>query len=802
MVDLSVLFRRLELASFSQREQIAEEVVRDTPADELGPLVHGLDHPHQRVRLGIIEILRRASYRECLRKLLAHARSFDGDDRVYAIRAMVSLAQPGDDFLGEAVTKWLASGDPFVEAQATQLATILALQPTRPASQPAPASPPTPSSPPVPGSLDKLVLNLFAAVKAPDRIALVEEIVRRGPQVLTAVAKLTFQKGNADLVAYMSRAVIRQASVLPAGETLIPLLEAARRRLGDAPMVNAAIDDALLALGGLTSSPTLASRLGSMSEAQVDAVAKRLLESPPADVALQVPLMLDALEQRPALWSSLGPALAHAAAHVRDSARAELRKLTDLVLDDLRKGKQLAPVTVVSVAWVLARVGERGEPLARHLRLALDRLAVAEASRALCALCSRLGTEEAALILITMLRDPLPDARAASREALKAWQSPWVHVEGADEPTLVPRYVDEKDEPLVRRGDRLVAPTSGEEYVLDSRGRPVRGGETELGGCLCCAPARALVRRRGKGLRCPSSWESHLRDGGRLLLEKEHALGRCKRCDSVKPRVRDGARVICLECGAGLASDESLITPNSEQPSVPSEHGRHADDQALPKPPSREELEHVAPHIRSAIIANVFLHARDGDQRWNGSGIIIAREGNHIAILTNRHVVESDDAQRLCAMKAMTVSGEAITVSAVWRAKRGVDLAIVEGRVAHPENVGLMSLGTGAVLVGAEVFAIGNPLGLAWSYTAGTLSAIRHWTTQDGQSVRILQTDANIAPGSSGGGLFHSDGHLLGVMSFLRQGHAGGSAHFALSIDAIRDALTRDNVRWRGQPLA
>ncbi len=250
-----------------------------------------------------------------------------------------------------------------------------------------------------------------------------------------------------------------------------------------------------------------------------------------------------------------------------------------------------------------------------------------------------------------------------------------------------------------------------------------------------------------------------------------------------------------------MASDDGPFAPSPQHPSVPSERGRDHDD-ALPKPPTPDELQHVAPHIRSAIMANVFLQARDGDQSWNGSGVIIARDGNRIAILTNRHVVESDDSQRLCAMKAMTVAGEAMTVSTVWRAKRGVDLALVEGRIAHPDHLGVMALGSGAVLVGAEVFAIGNPLGLAWSYSAGTLSATRHWTTQEGQQVRILQTDANIAPGSSGGGLFHSDGHLIGVMSFLRQGHAGGSAHFALSIEAIRQAFARDNVRWRGQALA
>jgi hypothetical protein len=43
---------------------------------------------------------------------------------------------------------------------------------------------------------------------------------------------------------------------------------------------------------------------------------------------------------------------------------------------------------------------------------------------------------------------------------------------------------------------------------------------------------------------------------------------------------------------------------------------------------------------------------------------------------------------------------------------------------------------------------------------------------------------------------------LLGLISFLRQGFAGGSAHFALSIDAIREAFAREDVRWHGAALA
>lgn len=814
--DLSVLYRKLERASFSQREQIADEVVREMPHDQIATLVRGLEHPQQGVRLGVIEILARAGSRESLRKLMQHARDHDGDDRVFALRALASLAQPGDDFLADSVRGWLTSRDPFVEAQAQKLARILASgraaaareprtdtgepRSEPKASTPSSAAPRTATAEP----LERLVVRLFAATKGSERVVLVDALERRGPQALAAAAKLVMNKATADLVALVARALIRHSTALPA-DTLVPALEAARKRLGDAPIAEAAIDDALVAFGGAAVSPTLLARLGSFEPAQLDALVQRLAERPAGELALHAPALLDAVSRRPAVWSSLGPLLARAAPELRDTARGELRRLAERVVDQLRRGERIPAVTAVSVAWVIARLGEPGEPLPRQLRGALERLAATEAVHALCALCARLATEEAAAALIAMLRDPLPEARAGARDALATWQSPWIRIDGTDPPAIVATYRDEHAAPLERRGDRLVAANS-EDYVLDGRGRPVPSGQTELGGCLCCSPPRALVRRRGEGMRCPTTWECHLRDGDRTLFERDHPQGRCKRCDSIRPRVRDGARTICLDCRAGLPDaltphdHEAPVEPDPES-RLPSEHGR-GDRDALPKPPTADELAQIAPRIRAAIVANVFIIARDGYQSWNGSGIIIARDGNHIAILTNRHVVESDDGGRLLPLEAMTVAGEAIKAKAIWRAKRGVDLAIIEARVEQADLIGVMPLGTGSVLVGAEVFAIGNPLGLAWSYSAGTLSAIRHWTTQDGESVRILQTDASIAPGSSGGGLFHSDGHLLGVMSFGRQGHAGSAVHFAFSIESVKNALQRDKLRWRNQSLA
>src|SRR5688572_21869048 len=125
MVDLDALYRKLEHASFTQREQIAGEVVRDSAPEEIVPLVRGLAHPIEPVRLGIIEILRRASCREALRKLVEHANTHEGNERVFTVRAISYLAQPTDDFLLPHVKKWLALEDQFLEPHARKISSLL-----------------------------------------------------------------------------------------------------------------------------------------------------------------------------------------------------------------------------------------------------------------------------------------------------------------------------------------------------------------------------------------------------------------------------------------------------------------------------------------------------------------------------------------------------------------------------------------------------------------------------------------------------------------------------------------------------
>src|SRR5690606_13325303 len=137
-------------------------------------------------------------------------------------------------------------------------------------------------------SLDKLVARLLSAVKGAERVERIEAIERRGPAALLPAARLTLQKGNADLVAHLCRAVVPGGSSLPSPAQLLPLLQAARARLGRAPVTIAAIEAAPPALGGLAPAPALLARHRELDPAQLDALARRLCERPPDEVALHV----------------------------------------------------------------------------------------------------------------------------------------------------------------------------------------------------------------------------------------------------------------------------------------------------------------------------------------------------------------------------------------------------------------------------------------------------------------------------------------------------------------------------------
>jgi len=165
-------------------------------------------------------------------------------------------------------------------------------------------------------------------------------------------------------------------------------------------------------------------------------------------------------------------------------------------------------------------------------------------------------------------------------------------------------------------------------------------------------------------------------------------------------------------------------------------------------------------------------------QEGLGSGVIIDASG---LILTNAHVVEGAD-----AIHYRTADGDDGDV-AVIGTDADSDLALLRAQTSIPLRPA--PLGNSArVNVGDWVVAIGSPLGLHHTVTAGIISAKARGIDDSG--LEFLQTDAAINPGNSGGALFDLRGALVGITTAIVS--AGGEnigLNFAIPINVVKEVL-------------
>jgi len=169
-----------------------------------------------------------------------------------------------------------------------------------------------------------------------------------------------------------------------------------------------------------------------------------------------------------------------------------------------------------------------------------------------------------------------------------------------------------------------------------------------------------------------------------------------------------------------------------------------------------------------------------GPQHGVGSGFIIDTNGD---VITNRHVV-----QGATKVTVTMNDGKEYPARVVGKDVQ-TDVAVV--RLEHPPaNLVLARLGDSDRLeVGEWVVAIGSPLGLEQTVTAGIVSGKgrpgRH-VQMSGKRVRgYIQTDAKINPGNSGGPLVNLEGEVVGVNTLIQVG-AGGAYGFAIPINEVR----------------
>jgi S1-C subfamily serine protease len=157
-----------------------------------------------------------------------------------------------------------------------------------------------------------------------------------------------------------------------------------------------------------------------------------------------------------------------------------------------------------------------------------------------------------------------------------------------------------------------------------------------------------------------------------------------------------------------------------------------------------------------------------------GSGVVFTNDG---FLLTNAHVVGHADAGRAAFSDGTTVPFHVVGADPLS------DLAVVraDGPTPDPARLGEAS----RLKVGQLVVAVGNPLGLAGSVTAGVVSALgRSLPTREGENVRVIddviQTDAALNPGNSGGALAIYTGEVVGVNTAV----AGAGLGLAIPINS------------------
>ena len=172
------------------------------------------------------------------------------------------------------------------------------------------------------------------------------------------------------------------------------------------------------------------------------------------------------------------------------------------------------------------------------------------------------------------------------------------------------------------------------------------------------------------------------------------------------------------------------------------------------------------------------------DGRGAGSGVVIAPDGY---ILTNAHVVERSDSVRVGFGDGRHLEGRVVGRDP------SSDLAVLRIGV---DGLSAAELGDSDKLrVGQLVIAIGNPLGFQSTVTTGVVSAVgRTLGGRDGRPIdNVIQTDAALDPGSSGGPLVDTRGRVVGINTAVIVGaHGIGFAVPASTASVVAGALIRD----------
>jgi putative serine protease PepD len=261
-------------------------------------------------------------------------------------------------------------------------------------------------------------------------------------------------------------------------------------------------------------------------------------------------------------------------------------------------------------------------------------------------------------------------------------------------------------------------------------------------------------------------------------------------------RLAVGAAVLAVALGSGALGGWIAVQADDDSGTITTNAGSATNtSNSKPAPViNRDDLANVAAAVQPSVVS---IKTDSGE----GSGVVYDDQGD---IVTNNHVVASANGDTVTVIFNNGKSAEARIVNTDAR----TDLAVV--KVSDASGLTPAKFGdSGGMRVGDTVIALGSPLGLEGTVTAGIISALDRTIQvgndeqqnpfqqqQQGQTQSIsglLQTDAPINPGNSGGALANTKGEVIGINNAIA-GNSGGNIGVGFAIPSNKVKSVADQL--------
>ena len=240
--------------------------------------------------------------------------------------------------------------------------------------------------------------------------------------------------------------------------------------------------------------------------------------------------------------------------------------------------------------------------------------------------------------------------------------------------------------------------------------------------------------------------------------------------------VATGVAVIAVAAGTGGAA--GYLAGNDEPATGPAA--------AAAAPPPAGVPSDLVGAAASALPGVVSVQVRSGSGGGSGSGFVFDDRGH---IVTNNHVVAAAGGGSVSVVGS---DGRRLTAEVVGT-DPGSDIAVL--RVSPSAALRPLDLAAqGTTRVGEPVLAVGSPLGLSGTVTAGIVSALDREVRLGGSGRTAVQTDASINPGNSGGPLVNARGEVVGVNTAIAASRGGGNIGIGFAIPIDRAAPIAERI--------